>query len=56
MTYTLLNFKKSLKMLSPDEQISGIDWMINELNKSNLPGHRIAKKFNILKELRILRK
>ena len=43
-------------MLSSEEQISEIDWMINELNKSKLPGYRIAKKFSILKELRILKK
>ena len=43
-------------MLSPEEQISEIDWMINGLNKSKLPGYRIAKKCSILKELRILKK
>ena len=43
-------------MLSPEEQIFEIDWMINELNKSNLSGYRIAKKFRIIKELRILKK
>ena len=30
-------------MLSSEEQISEIDWMINELNKSKLPGYRIKK-------------
>ena len=43
-------------MLSPEEQIFEIDWMINELNKSNLSGYRIAKKISIIKELRILKK
>ena len=43
-------------MLSSEEQIFEIDWMINELNKSNLSGYRIAKKFSIIKELRILKK
>ena len=43
-------------MLSPEEQIFEIDWMINEWNKSNLSGYRIAKEFSIIKELRILKK
>ena len=43
-------------MLLPEEQIFEIDWMINELNKCNLSGYRIAKKFSIVKELRILKK
>ena len=43
-------------MLLPEEQIFEIDWMINELNKCNLSGYRIAKEFSIIKELRILKK
>ena len=43
-------------MLLPEEQIFEIDWMINELNKCKLSGYRIAKKFSIIKELRILKK
>ena len=30
--------------------------MINGLNKTKVPGYRIAKKISILKELRILKK
>ena len=43
-------------MLSPEEQIFEIDWMINELNKCNLSGYRIAKEFSLIKELRMLKK
>ena len=43
-------------MLSPEEQIFEIDWMINELNKCNLSGYRIGKEFSLIKELRMLKK
>ena len=42
-------FKKYMQFLSPKTQILEIENMINLLNKPNLPGYRINKKFRMLK-------
>ena len=56
MTNKLADFKNFLKLLSPQEQICEINFMINEFNKTNNHGENIAKQFRILNELKILTK
>ena len=56
MTNKLADFKNSLKLLSPQEQISKINFMINEFNKTNNHWEDIARKFRILNELKTLKK
>ena len=51
----MVGFKKFSKLLSPEEQLCEINYMISEFNKSNRPGDNINKKFCILKELRTLK-
>ena len=50
-----VDFKRFLKLLSPEEQLCEINYMINEFSKSNRPGDNINKTFCILKELRTLK-
>ena len=56
MTIKFIDFKNYLKLLSPEERLREINFMINEFNKSNCNGENIAKKFRILNELRVLKK
>ena len=56
MTSKFVDFKNYIKLLSPEERLCEINFMINEFNKSNRNGENIAKKFNILNELKILKK
>ena len=56
MTNKFADFKNYLKLLSPEKQLHEINYMINYFNKSNRNGENIAKKFCILKELRIFEK
>ena len=51
-----VDFKRFLKLLTPEEQLIEINCVINELNKSNRPGYKISIRFRILKELRTLKK
>ena len=51
-----VDFKRFLKLLTPEEQLIEINRVINELNKSNRPGYKISIRFRILKELRTLKK
>ena len=48
--------KNFLKLLIPEKQLIEINWVINELNKSNRPGYKISKGTRILKELITLKK
>ena len=48
--------KKFLKLLISEKQLIEINWVINELNKSNRPGYKISKRTRILKELITLKK
>ena len=50
-----VDFKRFLKLLSPEEQLCEINYMISEFNKSNRLGDNINKKVFILKELRTLK-
>ena len=51
-----VDFKRFLKLLTPEEQLIEINRVINELNKSNHLGYKISKRFRILKELITLKK
>ena len=47
MPNIMVDFKRFLQLLSPENQLSEINYMINEFNKSNRPGDNIIKKFRI---------
>ena len=51
MTNKFADFKNYLKLLSPEERLHEINFMINQFNISNRNDKNIAKKFSILKEL-----
>ena len=53
MTNKFADFKNYLKLLSPEEQLHEINYVITDFNKSNRNDENIAKKFHILKELEI---
>ena len=48
--------KDFLKLLASEEQFIGTNRAINELDKSNLPGYKISRRFWILKELNDIKK
>ena len=56
MTNKFADFKNYLKLLSPEEWLREINFMINEFNRSNRTDENIAKKFSILKELNAFKK
>ena len=56
MSSIMVDFKRCLQLLSPENQLYEINSMINEFNKSNCKGENINKKFRILNELRMLKK
>ena len=47
MPNIMVDFKRFLQLLSPENQLCEINYMINEFNKSNRPGDNIIKKFRI---------
>ena len=47
MPNIMVDFKRFLQLLSPENQLCEINYMINEFNKSNRPGDNIVKKFRI---------
>ena len=51
-----VDFKRYFKFLTPEEKFIEINRVINELNKSDLPGQKIPKRFCILKELNDIKK
>ena len=53
MTNKFADFKNYLKLLSSEERLREINFMINEFDRSNRNSEKIAKRFRILKELRI---
>ena len=53
MTNKFADFKNYLKLLSSEERLREINFMINEFDRSNRNSEKIAKRFCILKELRI---
>ena len=56
MTNKFADFKNYLKLLSPEERLREINFMIYEFNRSNRTDENIAKKFSILKELNAFKK
>ena len=56
MTNKFADFKNYLKLLSPEERLHEINFMINQFNISNRNDKNIAKKFSILKELNAFKK
>ena len=52
----MVDFKRFLQLLSPENQLYEIISMINEFSESNHKGDNINKKFRILNELRTLKK
>ena len=53
MTNKFADFKNYLKLLSSEERLREINFMINEFDRSNRNSEKIAKRLRILKELRI---
>ena len=56
ITNKFADFKNYWKLLSPEERLREINFMINEFNRSNRNDENIAKKFIILKELNSFKK
>ena len=56
MPNIMVDFKRFLQLLSPENPLCQINSMINEFNKSNLKGDNITKDFRILNELKTLKK
>ena len=56
MSNIMLDFRRFLQLLSPENQLYEINSMINQFNKSNCKGKYINKTFRILNELRMLEK
>ena len=52
----MMDFKRSLQLLSPEEQLYEINYLISDISKSNNEGENVNKNFCILKELRTLKK
>ena len=47
MPNVMVDFKRFLQLLSPENQLCEINYMINEFNKSNCPGDNIKKNSHI---------
>ena len=56
MPNIMMDFKRSLQLLSPEEQLYEINYLISDIGKSNNKGENVNKKFCILKKLRTLKK
>ena len=56
MLNIMVDFKRFLRLLSPENQLYEINSMTNQLNKSNCKGQNYNKKCRILNELRMLKK
>ena len=56
MSNIMVDFKRFLQLLSPENQLYEMNSMTNQLNKSNCKGENCIKKFRILNELRMLKK
>ena len=52
----MMDFKRFFQLLSPEEQLYEINYLISDVSKSNNKGENANKKFGILKELRTLKK
>ena len=56
MTNKFADFINYLILLSSEEQLLEINFMINEFNKSNRNSENIGNKYRILKQLKSLKK
>ena len=56
MPNTFTEFKKYLQFLTPQEQISEINHMIQDTLMHNNPDNNINKKYSVIKELNIIKK
>ena len=56
MSNIIVDFKRFLTFLIPEEKLYEINILINEFNKSYFPGVNIKKKIRLLNELRALKK
>ena len=56
MPNIMVDFKRFLQLLSPENQLHEINSMVNQFNKCNCECENINKKFCILNELSMLKK
>ena len=56
MPNIMVDFKRFLQLLSPENQLYEINSMINQFNKSDRKSENINKKFRTLNELRTFKK
>ena len=56
MPNIMVDFKRFLQLLSPENQLYEINSMINQFNKSDRKSKNINKKFRTLNELRMFKK
>ena len=52
MPNIMVDFKRFLQLLSPENPLCQINSMINEFNKSNLKGDNITKNFGKLNDIK----
>ena len=56
MSNIMVDFKRYLQYLSPENQICEIDSTLQDFYKSNRKGENVNKKFRIINELKALKK
>ena len=56
MPNLMIDFERFLQLLSPEQQLYEINFMINEFDKSNRTDENIRKEIRILNELTTLKK
>ena len=56
MPNLMIDFERFLQLLSPEQQLYEINFMINEFDKSNRKDENIRKEIRILNELTTLKK
>ena len=56
MPNLMIDFGRFLQLLSPEQQLYEINFMINEFDKSNRKDENIRKEIRILNELTTLKK
>ena len=56
MSNIMIDFKRYLQYLSPENQICEIDSTLQDFYKSNRKGENVNKKFRIINELKALKK
>ena len=56
MPNLMIDFRRFLQLLSPEQQLYEINFMIHEFDKSNRTDENIRKEIRILNELTTLKK